>query len=631
MTTAWRSGPRPLRRPGPAVGADALAGGPGLRGRCVAVLAAILCVLAAIAGRLVVIQGVAPERYVALGAAQRTRTLVIPAPRGTIFDRNGRELALSVPQTTVWADPRQVTDPAGEARALAGVLGVDEDVLRERLTRAAAFVYLARAVPDDVATRVRALRLDGVHFTEEPKRFLPAGALAAPVIGLVGVDHEGLSGLELQYEDRLAGQPGELSTERDVTGTVEIPAAQREFRPARPGEDLVLTIDRALQYETERALAAEIQRSNALGGIAVVMDPRTGEILAMANLRADKATGTVVPSAANDAVVRVYEPGSVNKVITIAGALEEGLVRPATVLTVPWALPVADHVFHDHDPHPPERWSVTDILANSSNIGTIMIGQRLGRDRIDRYLRAFGLGSVTGLGFPGESAGLLLDPKRWSGTSIGTVPIGQGLAVTALQMLVAYNTIANGGVRVAPRLVKATIDGAGRRVPAPRPPATRVVSERTARQLTAMLTEVVRAGTGTAAAIDGYVVAGKTGTARKPLEGARGYKPGAYVATFAGFVPAQDPRLSAIVVLDEPTPIYGGLTAAPVFAQVAKYALRLLRIPPGSGPVTAGGVPRVGGGEQVRPDGELDGAPAGSARTTDGPVPARSAGGRPGA
>lgn len=630
MTVASRPAPRPRHRPG--AGAGAVTGArPGDGRRPVVLLAALALVLATIAVRLVTIQAVAPERYVALGEAQRTRTMVIPAPRGTIFDRNGRELALSVPQTTVWADPRQVTDPVAEARALAPVLGLDAQVLRDRLTRSAAFVYLARAVPDDVAARVRRLGLDGIHFTEEPKRFLPAGALAAPVLGLVGVDHEGLSGLELQYEARLAGRPGELSTERDATGTVEIPAGQREFRPPAPGEDLVLTLDRALQYETERALAAEIQRSGARGGIAVVMDPRTGDVLAMANLRSDPATGQVVPAAANDAVVRVYEPGSVNKVITIAAALEEGVVRPTTVLTVPWSLPVADHVFHDHDPHPPVRWSVTDILANSSNIGTIMIGQKLGRQRIDRYLRAFGLGAKTGLGFPGESAGLLLDPKRWSGTSIGTVPIGQGLAVTALQMLVAYNTIANGGVRVAPRLVKATIDSRGREVPAPPAPRHRVVSEQTARQLTAMLAEVVRAGTGTAAAIDGYVVAGKTGTARKPLEGARGYKPGAYVATFAGFVPAQSPRLSAIVVLDEPTPIYGGLTAAPVFAQVAKYALRLLRIPPGSRPPTVAGVPAVGDGASVRPDAELDGAPAGPARAPERPAAVVPATGRPGA
>lgn len=625
MTVTARPAPRPARaRARPAAAADRLEAG---RGRLLVLLAALTAVLVTIAGRLVMIQGVAPERYVALGEAQRIRTMVIPAPRGTIFDRNGKELALSVPQTTVWANPRQVTDPAGEARALAEALGADEQVLRDRLTRAASFVYLARAVPDEVAARVRQLRLDGVHFTEEPKRFLPAGSLAAPVLGLVGVDHEGLSGLELQYEGRLAGRPGELSTERDVTGTVEIPAAERQFRPAEPGDDLVLTIDRSLQYETERALAAEIQRSRALGGIAIVMAPRTGEVLAMANLRADPATGEVGPSPANDAVVRVYEPGSVNKVITIAAALEEGLVRPGTVFTVPWALPVADHVFHDHDPHPPERWNVTEILANSSNIGTIMIGQKLGRDRIDRYLRAFGLGAKTGLGFPGESAGLLLDPKRWSGTSIGTVPIGQGLAVTALQMLTVYNTLANGGVRVAPRLVKATIDGRGREVPVPPPAARRVVSERTARQVAAMLTEVVRAGTGTAAAIDGYVVAGKTGTARKPLEGARGYKPGAYVATFAGFVPAQSPQLSAIVVLDEPTPIYGGLTAAPVFAQVARYALRLLRIPPSAAPAAVAGVPRVGEGTAVQADGELDGAPAGPLRTS----PAQGRSGGPGA
>ena len=369
----------------------------------------------------------------------------------------------------------------------------------------------------------------------------------------------------------------------------------------------MLTIDRSLQYETERALGEEIVSSHAKGGIAVVTDPTTGEILAMANLVAGPDGPR--PAVNNAAVTNVYEPGSVNKVVTIAGALEQHLIAPSSVFAVPDHLKVADAMFSEHDPHPVKQWNVTDIVSNSSNIGTIMIGERLGKNAIDRYLRAFGLGAKTGLSFPGESAGILLDPKLWSGTSIGTVPIGNGLAVTALQMLDVYNTIGNGGVFVAPSLVKGTVDGLGGHHAAPPNARRRVISALTAHELTAMLQQVVRVGTGTAAAINGYDVAGKTGTARKPREGARGYQAGAYVATFAGFVPAERPRLSAIVVLDQPTPIYGGLVSAPVFARVAGYGLRLLDIPPPE-PRTAPRAAAVTTPTTIHPSAELDGVGA---------------------
>jgi cell division protein FtsI (penicillin-binding protein 3) len=534
---------------------------------------------AVVVGRLVMIQGVSPDKYVAVGESQRLRDVVLPAGRGAMFDRNGRDLALTIPQKTVWANPHLVTDPLAAAKALSPVLHVDEAVLGDRLSRDAGFVYLARKVDDKIVDEVKKLRLSGVFFLDEPKRFNPAGDLAAPLLGVVGTDNEGLSGLELQYEKKLKGTPGELRVERDPYGN-EIASGDRSFTPARPGDDLVLTIDRSLQYETEKALSEEIVKSNSKGGTAVVMDPKTGEILAMANLTYDGGDSgkPPYPSINNTAVTNVYEPGSVNKVITIAAALEEGLVEPDTTLSVPDHMRVADHVFSDHDPHPLKQWTVTDIMATSSNIGTIMIGKQLGKTRLDAYLRKFGLGSKTGLGFPGEPRGLLLDPKKWSGTSIGTVPIGQGLAVTALQMLGAYNTVANGGVLVTPKLVKATVEGDGTQVPTAQSPRRRVVSEKTASQVTNMLTEVVKEGTGTEAAIDGYTVAGKTGTARKPYKG--GYKQGAYLATFAGFVPAENPRLSAIVVLDEPAQMYGGLVSAPVFAKVAQYGLRLFRIPP---------------------------------------------------
>ena len=540
---------------------------------------------AAVVGRLAWLQVLAPDRYTELGVSQRTAAVVLPADRGSIFDRNGHELALSIRQHTVWADPRLVTDPAASAAALAPVLGADVAVLTTKLQADGAFVYLARKIDDRRAEQVEALDLDGVFLVDEPKRFAPSGGLARSVIGTVGLDNNGLSGLEQRFEERLTGDPGEIVFERAPDGRT-IPVGRHHVTPAARGDDLVLTIDRSMQYEAERALASRIEETGAEGGMAVVMRPDSGEILAMANVKRDADTGEIGPSAANMAVTNVFEPGSVNKVITVAGALEEGMVNPDTPYQVPDNLQVSVHRFSDHDPHPPTRWTVSDILQHSSNVGTIMIAQQLGKGRIDQYLRKFGFGEKTGLGFPGEPRGLLLDPGDWAGTSIGSIPIGQSISVTALQMLLAYNTIANGGIYVAPKLVDATVDASGRQEAAPASERHRVVSERTAAQVNHMLAKVVSDGTGTAAAIDGYTVAGKTGTARKPAENARGYEEGAYIATFAGYVPAENPELAIIVVIDEPrSGIYtAGQVSAPVFARLAQYGLRLFRIPPASGP-----------------------------------------------
>lgn len=536
----------------------------------------------AIAARLVQVQALDAERFAAFGESQLLHTITLRTSRGAIFDRNGRDLALTINRPTIWANPRLVTDPFAEAAALAPVLGSDEAGLAERLRSDAAFVYLARRVDEVTAQRVKALQLDGVFLLEggEPMRFNPAAELAAPLLGIVGIDNTGLAGLELKYESVLAGAPGRMVVERDPTGD-DIPGGVREFEAATPGDDLVLTIDRALQYEAERALASAIVSYEAAGGVAVVMEVATGEILALADLVAGTEGEPPRPADSVTALTHVHEPGSVNKMITVAAALEEGLVSPDDRLSVPYTIQVADKTFKEHDFHPTEEWSVTDIVANSSNVGSIMIGQELGKDRLDGYLRRFGFGERTALAFPGESRGIMLDPADWSGTSIGTIPIGQGIAVTAVQMLAAYNTIANSGVYVGPKLVRGTVGGDGTMQPTPPSGTRRVVSERTARQMTGMLTEVVERGTGINAAIDGYTVAGKTGTAKKPRRDARGYEPGAYVSTFAGFVPAQRPALTAIVMLDEPRgAIYGGTVSAPAFAAITRYGLRQFRVPP---------------------------------------------------
>jgi cell division protein FtsI (penicillin-binding protein 3) len=577
----------------------------------VGLLVVMAVVFAALAGKLVYIQGVSADRYTALGRSERVRTVALPGARGSIFDRSGRDLALSIQQTTLWANPHLVTDPRREAQDLSPVLGQTVDELATKLSRGGAgFVYLARKVDDTVAARVKAMNLDGVFALQEPKRFLPDGALAAPLLGTVGTDNTGLSGLEQQYDKLLAGRAGKLIVEQDPRGS-EIPGGLHQYQPAARGDDLVLTIDQSLQYETEQALAAEIVAANAKGGMAMLMDSQTGEVLAAANLvRPDPnpaapgvpaapaaAAGQAapptepVPAPSASTFTQVYEPGSVDKLITISAALEAGVIKPSDRFSVPDTLPVGDGVFHDAESHPVENWSVTDILANSSNIGTIMIAQKLGKDRIDQYLKGFGFGHTTGIAFPGESAGLLLDPRKWSATSIATVPIGQGVAVTAVQMLAAYNTIANGGVYVAPKLIAATVDAHGHQHPTPTSARHVVVSPQVARDMTTMLGEVVRVGTGTQAAIaDGYTVAGKTGTARKPLAAARGYMDGVYVSSFAGFVPAERPALTGVVILDE-TPQFGGAVAAPVFATIARYGLREFRIPPPPAVAPPSGVP----------------------------------------
>jgi cell division protein FtsI (penicillin-binding protein 3) len=535
--------------------------------------------------RLVQVQALSGERYTAFGASQRFQDITLPADRGSIFDRNGNDLAVSLPQQTIWANPSLIKHPLEVASALSGPLGLDaahSAALAEKLAVDAEFTYVSRRVDDDVASAVKDLGLPGIAFLEEPKRFAPAGDLGRSVLGEVGVDNDGLFGLERQYDDALTGEPGALVIEKDPDGRT-IPGGEHERVPAQRGDDLVLTIDRSMQYETERALAAQIIAKEAKGGTAIVSNPVTGEILALANFTTDPETGEIVATGNNMGVTAVYEPGSVNKVITVAAALEEGLVTPSTEITVPDQLQVSDHLYTDHDPHPTENYSVTRILTESSNIGTIKLAEMLGKEKFDAYLRRFGFGSTTALEFPNEAAGVLLPVERYNGTSMGSIPIGQGIAVTAMQMLEAYNVLANDGVYVPPKLVLETVDSHGQRHPVDNGDTRRVVSEATAEQMRAMLVNVVAEGTGTRGGIRGYSVAGKTGTARKPQpEGGYG-TPGNYhyVANFVGFVPAEKPALSIIVVIDEPAgDIFGGTVAAPVFADLAQYGLRLFRIPP---------------------------------------------------
>ncbi len=540
--------------------------------------------LAGLSARLVDLQGVSSAKYARLGLDQRIHTVPLSAERGSVFDRNGEDLASSLTQETVVADPAVIRNPAKTAAALAPVVGVPENQLLSGLSnRQSRFFYVARKVDATVAAAVKKLKLPGIEFIPESKRFYPSGSLAAPVLGFTGTDNSGLAGIESGFNSLLTGTPGEMRFEEDPRGR-EIPAGSSQLKPSKRGDDIVLTLDSSLQFQAEQVLEGEVTAAQAKGGIAIVADVKTGDILAMANVDGGDATHPAHPAAAtehNRALTDVYEPGSTNKLITIAAALEEGKVGPQTPIPVPSSIVVGGKQFTDDEAHPAETLSTTDIVRQSSNIGTIQIAKQLGKQKLDQYLRAFGLGRTAGTMFPGEAEGILPDVSLYSDTSMATVPIGQGLAVTAMQTLDTFMTIANGGVTRPPRLVAATIDAAGKRHDVAAVAGTRVVSPQTAAEMTDMLSQVVSSGTGTSGAVPGYPTAGKTGTARKPPYDKPPYK---YVASFAGFAPKDAPSLAAIVVLDEPvTAIYGGTVAAPAFARIMQEALRTKDVAP-SGP-----------------------------------------------
>ncbi|HKE75850.1 MAG TPA: penicillin-binding protein 2 [Acidimicrobiales bacterium] len=575
---------RPRRPPAGGGGGRGRARAGDPRTRALGLLVAIVVLFGAVVVRLAYVQVVGAERYVAYGDEQRIRPIDVAGGRGSIFDRNGEDLAISIPRTTIAADPSVITQPTATAHRLAPVLHQDEAKLRAKLRSQGRFVYLARQVDDRTAHAVKALHIPGVLTFAEQARFNPAGDVGRALLGEVGVDNTGLSGVEKAFDGELSGRNGKLIVERDLEGRT-IPAGRHQIDPAVPGDDLVLTIDGGLQYTVEGILANQINTTGARGGIAIVSNPETGEVLAMANEQRDPRTNGVGNSSNDLAVTANYEPGSVNKLITLSAAIEEGVVTPDTVINVPSALRVADHTYYDSHAG---NLTVTDVLAKSSNVGTIEIAQQLGPKRLEEYLRRFGFGHTTGLGLPHEEKGQLLPLDEWSGTSIGSIPIGQGISVTAMQMLYAYNVIANDGVYVPPTLVRATVDEHGKRhATAPRA-QRRVVSPTTAAEMRAMLTQVIASGTGRAAAIEGYDAAGKTGTARKPQPGG-GYKDAAgrfhYISTFAGFLPAEDPKLSVIIVIDEPTTSpYAAQVAAPAFADIGRNALRLLGVAPTARP-----------------------------------------------
>ena len=525
--------------------------------------------------KLVQIQVVDAADLAAVGERQRARTVELPASRGRIYDRDGDVLATSIQAATVYADPRayrgtttpegREVPPAGDAAAvadaLAPLLEAEAEAVRTRLEQDRHFVYLARQVEHELGEEIAALGLPGIGVLAEPQRVYPAGTLA--------------------------GQPGTLLLER-APGGLDIASGIRELQPPVVGTDVVLTLDRNIQHVAELAADDALERFDAAGASIVVADVGSGDVLAMASAPGfdPNARGDEDPAdRRNRAVTDVFEPGSTQKALTIAAALEEGVIDPTTTLEVPDALQVGGSTFTDATRHSLDAWTITQIMERSSNVGTIRIAQRLGPERLDGYLRRFGYGQRTDLGFPGESGGLLMPHTEWWGTSLPTIAIGHGVAVSLLQLANSYATLANDGVSVPSRLVRGTVGEDGRLSPSPAGSSHQVVSPDTAAAVRGMLEEAVHGahGTGSLAQVEGYRVAGKTGTARKPMVDGRGYSD-QYIATFVGMAPADDPQVVVAVMVDEPYPFFGGLVAAPVFAEVMEAALLALRVPPdGSG------------------------------------------------
>jgi cell division protein FtsI (penicillin-binding protein 3) len=560
-------------------------------------LVLMIASLLVVAGRLVWVQGVSSGHFVALASGQRDRTVTLAARRGSIVDRNGNTLAMSVDAKTLIADPRLIVSPQATAQTLAPMLGVPAADLAARLSNGTGFAYLARRIDPQVAASVVALGIPGIQSITEPLRVYPDGQLAAHIVGFTGTDAQGLAGLEATYNSVLSGKAGSMAMQTDPQGRV-IVSAKSETTPPVAGNDVVLTLDQNIQYQAEAALAQAVQTYHANGGTIMVMRPSTGEVLGLANFPTFdlNAYSTSTASSRTDRAVQdVYEPGSASKVITAAAALESGAVTPDEVMVVPDTLHLANRTFHDAEPHKVLNLTLPQILEQSSNVGTIQVGLKVGKDRLYSYLQKFGYGRATGVGLPGESSGILPPAKTWSATQLPTAAIGQGVAVTPMQMMSVYATVANGGVWVQPRIVVGQRDASGKLKPAAAPLSRRVIRPDTAKTLTSMLLEVVGGSTGTggAAAVPGYQVAGKTGTAQKPIPGGSGYS--GYTASFIGFAPAANPQVAVGVVLDDPTPIWGGSTAAPTFKVVMQNALQRLGI--GPGPVLpTGGVTLPSGG-----------------------------------
>lgn len=541
-----------------------------------------------ISARLVYLQVSKHDKLVARAHQQQQDAIEISPSRGPLLDRHERELARTLDTTSVFIAPDEFRKDKKDTEAqivgaidctaahLSAVLNLDQKKLFDQIAKARnggrRFLWIARRIAPEKAQLLQAMDLAGVHTKKEPKRFYPNGSLAANVLGFVGLDGNGLAGVEQVYNQKITGEPGKIFIEKDSRGR----AYESTEVPGRPGQTIVLTIDQSIQYQAEAALTTAIEQSGAKAGTAIVLDPHTGEILALANAPTfDPNDVDAAPPAArnNWALQNIYEPGSTFKVVAFSAAIEERLARPSDNIDCQMgSITVAKRVIHDH--HPFGTLTLTDALAKSSNVAAIKLGLRVGNSRMHDYITRFGFGSRTGVELPGETAGVIHPLHRWQASSIGSVAIGQEVGVTPLQMAAAFAALANDGVRIAPHLIREIRNASGVASYRPNPEQRRVISKETAIALRGMLEGVTLNGTAKKAQLDGYSAAGKTGTAQKIDPQTRTYSKTKFVASFVGFAPVNNPAVVIIVVIDEPGGAYhGGDVAAPVFRQIAEQIL----------------------------------------------------------
>lgn len=540
----------------------------------------LVIVLMALTMRLVYLQGYQNEWLAERAEQQRVRLIPIEAKRGTIYDRHGKILAESVSALSVYAIPAEVSDKKEVAEKLATVLAMDASKVEERLKRRQSFVWLARRVDESIAEEVRKLRLAGIGVSEESRRVYPNGSVGAHILGFSGIDNQGLDGIELTMNRYLSGAGGHVSAEYDAGGH-EIPYEPYRYEKPTAGCDITLTIDLVLQQLAERQLARVVKEAGAKCGSIILMEPNTGELLAMANYPTYDPNRFGAYDMAlwrNIAVTNTYEPGSTFKVLTIAAALEENVVSETDRFFDGGDIEVQGRRIHcwKHGGH--GSVSFCEVVEGSCNVGFVSVGLRLGKERFYPHLKALGMGKMTGVCLPGEAEGILIPEKRAVPLNIATMAMGQSIAVTPIQLITAVSAIVNGGVRHVPQIVQSVEDHAGTVMTiSPPVPAERVIQEETSRRVRTLLEGVVANGTGKNGALEGYRVGGKTGTAQKVGQG--GYMAGKYIASFVGFMPADAPKIVMLVVIDEPSGMYyGGQVAAPVFPALMKDVAEYLGI-----------------------------------------------------
>ena len=531
--------------------------------------------------RLFYIQLIQTDFFTNLAIKQHDRVVTLPPKRGIIYDRHLKELAVTINLNSIYAVARDIPakDKPVVAKSLSAILDLNYDYLQERLSRDKSFIWLARQVSPSLAWQVKNLNIKGVDFVSEHKRFYPGGSLASHIIGVTDIDNNGLEGIELLGNKYLRGKPGYRYLKHDGKRRW-LPCLEYKYIPAVDGHDIVLTIDEIIQSIAERELDKVYKDLRAKGATIIIMEPRTGEILALANRPTydlNNISQASMEERRNRAVTDFFEPGSTFKIVAASAALEEKAVSlEDRFFCENGTWPVAGHILHDHTPH---GWlTFKEVIVKSSNIGTVKVAQKLGADKIYKYMKLFGFGATTGVNLPGEVTGIVKHPRQWSKTTISAVPMGQEVTVTALQLLSAIACIANDGVMVKPMVIKYIREQKSGRVKLFSPVQIRqVISPETSRLMKQILSEVVKEGTGKLAQIPGYTVAGKTGTSQK-IEG-KAYSHRKFIASFVGFAPVDDPKIAVVVMVDEPRPYYfGGTVAAPVFQKVASETLRYLSI-----------------------------------------------------